>query len=377
MASSTLAADSSSSSRHARLAFGFSGRVAGLTVGLLVASAMCPADVMAQTSDDALAESLFQEGKRLMDAGQLDAACPKLAESHRLAPAGGTAIAVGMCFEKAGKSASAWAAFTDALSIANRDKRTDRATFATARLGELDLQLARVAVTVPIKVRTLPNVTITLDGRPLNKAAWDTRTPIDPGTHQLTASADGHRTAEAPFSIKAGETLAVETPIPIPDPEKAHAKPATTSAPAAVTSTSPAPPPPPASSPSSTDVLHPTRGVGLVVAGVGVVALAVGGAFGLSALDKTKEANDRCPTSRCGDAGAVDLNDKAGTHATLATALVPVGAVALAVGTFLTLRSTPAVVSTTAARPTKARNITQLSPSFGDHTTSLFVGGTF
>jgi hypothetical protein len=345
---------------------------------VVVAATVFAGDARAQTSDEALAESLFQDGKRLMDAGQLAEACPKLAESHRLAPAGGTALAVGMCFEKAGKTASAWAAFTDALSIANRDKRTDRAHFATARLGDLDLKLARVSVTVPIKVRTLPNVRITLDGRPLNKAAWDSRTPIDPGTHQLAASADGHKTAEAPFSIKDGETLAVETPIPVPLPPGASAA---QPVPAGSGST-PIPPAPaaaadPASPALSNEVLHPTRGVGLVVAGLGVAALAVGGAFGLSALNKTKDANDRCPTSRCGDAAAVDLNDKAGTHATVATALVPLGAVALVLGGYLTLRSTPAVVSSTAVQAKKSPKLTQFSPSFGDHTTSLLLGGTF
>lgn len=335
----------------------------------------------AQTSDDALAESLFQDGKRLMDAGQLDAACPKLAESHRLAPAGGTAIAVGMCFEKAGKTASAWAAFTDALAIANRDRRTDRATFATARISELDVKLARVAITVPIKVRTLPNVTLTLDGRPLNKAAWDTRTPIDPGTHKITASADGHKTAEDEFTIKPAETLSVEAPIPVPGGASSSSPGA---APTATTSAAPAHPSAPGSAtpaPPATSgdaaIIRPTLVPGLVVAGIGVAALAVGGGFGLSAIDKTKQANDACPTSRCGDANAVSLNDKAGTHATIATVLMPAGAAAMAVGTFLVLRTRPAVVSTTAEAKPKSTSITSISPSFSDHGSSLLVGGTF
>ena len=65
--------------------------------------------------DVALSEALFREGKTLLQEGKFDQACPKLAESHRLDPAGGTLVTLGLCYEGAGKTASAWVVFGDAL----------------------------------------------------------------------------------------------------------------------------------------------------------------------------------------------------------------------------------------------------------------------
>ena len=46
----------------------------------------------AQGPDVAGAETLFERGRQLMAEGNLKEACPKFAESQRLAPAAGTAL---------------------------------------------------------------------------------------------------------------------------------------------------------------------------------------------------------------------------------------------------------------------------------------------
>lgn len=344
----------------------------GLVVALVFPAALAfggaeMRSASAQTTDAALAESLFQEGKRLMDAGKLEEACPKLAESHKLDPAGGTVLAAAMCFEKAGRVASAWAAFTDALAIANRDKRADRAKFATEQLGALELRLPRVTVDVPLAVRALPNLNLAIDGRALPSAAWDGRTPVDPGAHVLTARADGYDVAETRFSVAQGELKKVTAPTPPRAAAVPSAPPVAGSASAIVAPA--APPPPETPAPRST---HPTLVPGLVVGGVGLVALAVGAGFGASALSKTKDANDRCPRSRCADQSAVSLNDTAGSHATLATVFVPVGAVATALGVFLVARTAPG----TTARGSGPR-VLQVAPTIGREVVSLQLGGAF
>src|SRR5204863_10189231 len=79
----------------------------------------------AHAGDAATAEALFREGRALMEAGNYKAACPKLEESYAQDPATGTLLALGICQERAGLTASAWATYSDAATRAKRDGRAD------------------------------------------------------------------------------------------------------------------------------------------------------------------------------------------------------------------------------------------------------------
>ncbi|HVH46275.1 MAG TPA: hypothetical protein VM925_28235, partial [Labilithrix sp.] len=105
-------------------------------------------DAGAQPSgqDAATAQALFDEGKRLMGQGKYAEACPKLIESQRIDPGGGTLFAIALCHEGEGKTATAWAEFTSALAEARRDRRADREAAAAEHIRALESKLTRVRV---------------------------------------------------------------------------------------------------------------------------------------------------------------------------------------------------------------------------------------
>ena len=74
----------------------------------------------AGVQEQAAAEALFQEARQLMKTGAYAEACPKLFDSNRLDTAVGTLLYLGECYEKSGKTASAWTTFLAAAESAHR-----------------------------------------------------------------------------------------------------------------------------------------------------------------------------------------------------------------------------------------------------------------
>lgn len=140
----------------------------------------------------ALAETLYQQARDLMSEGRYDEACPKLAESYRLDPATGTLLNLASCHENQGKLASAWFEYLDAVTMARRDGRADRVSFAQGRLSEIEPKLSRLTVVVPSTV-DYPGLELEIDGARVGLAARGVPTPVDPGTHVIEARAPGRQ----------------------------------------------------------------------------------------------------------------------------------------------------------------------------------------
>jgi hypothetical protein len=268
------------------------------------------------------AEVLFQEGKRLMAAGNYGQACPKLAESQRLDPGGGTLVTLALCHESEGRTASAWAEFSEALTLALKDGRVDRATVAREHGERLEPKLSRLTVRVPPRVSGLDGVEILQDGHVLGRAAWGTPLPVDPGEHLIEARAPGKKTWSrviliAPAADRQATEVALED-----EPAQKVALPASADAKA------------PRAEPS-----HAQRTAGFVVGGVGLGLVGAASYFGFRALSDRSTAKDKCPTSPCSDRDAVNLNESSKREADLSTAGFALGGVALAVATILVLTS--------------------------------------
>ena len=97
---------------------------------------------------------------------------------------------VALCHEKEGRTATAWAEFTEALGIAKRDDRAQRVELAEAHIAALEPMLSRLIIEVP-PTSDLADLEIRRDGGLLRRAAWGTGMPVDPGEHQIEASSLG------------------------------------------------------------------------------------------------------------------------------------------------------------------------------------------
>lgn len=300
---------------------------------------LAPTIANAQSGGDAAtAQALFDEGKRLMQDKHYDEACPKLVESQRLDPGGGTLLAIALCHEAEGKLATAWGDFGLAASEARKDHRADRESAATSHAHALEPRLTRARIVVATPVDGLE---VMRDGRAVGSAEWGMGLPIDAGDHAFEAHAPG-KTPWRQTVTFAGEGKTIDVAVPaLADDVKAVAVPPPPPAPVVATP-APAPLPPPPSAAPPPDVPHGSRGAGLRAAGfvtgaVGLVAVGVGAGFGAAAISNWNSAHGACPGNVCRNASDAQQGASAGTSADVSTVLFVVGGVAVAAGLTLVL----------------------------------------
>lgn len=292
--------------------------------------------LVAQQRDPAAAQALFDQGRALMKAQNYTEACPKLAESQRLDPGIGTQFHLADCYERQGKIASAWANFLDVASLAAAANQPEREKAARGRAAKLEPRLPRLTIVVPPETRT-PGLAITRDGSSVGESQWGTPVPVDPGDHQLSASAPGRKTYSDTVSLKEGLSRTLKIPMLEASSEQAAVPgPASTTTPAAPEAPPAQPqpimPPPAAPAPPSSES---SGGPGPLVIGLGIVGVAglgAGTVLGLMASSKFEDSKKQCnpaDENRC-DAEGVSLRDDAFTLGNWSTVSFIVGGVALA-----------------------------------------------
>jgi hypothetical protein len=282
-----------------------------LSAILLLAAVEWSSTAFAQ-SNDAAAEALFMEGRSLVESGRVEEGCKKLEASQALDPGTGTLIHLGDCYEKLGRTATAWARFREAASRAARDGRTDWETIAKARAIELEPKLARLRVDAPA------GVTVRRDAQDVPAAALGSLLPVDPGDYTIAASAPGKK----PWSAQVHVTPSATSTIVVPPLEDDPASP---------------PPPSDGSAPHPTDSSS-LRTIGYATGAVGIVGIVVGAVSGLMAISLNDRAKKVCPNDGvCADEGARNDSDRARTAATVSTIGFVAGGALLAGGVALIL----------------------------------------
>jgi hypothetical protein len=176
-------------------------------------SALVTSPAVAQQTSELLAESLFDEGKALLDAGDVRAACGTLEESQRLDAGGGTVLLLGICRMREGRTATAWTTLKTALSMARRAGREDRVKLATQAMQELSPRLSYLSLALdPGEVAR--GISIHLDGVPLSPAAWNATFMVDPGEHTLLVTRPGSEPRSIGVPVQEAERLRIDVPLP-------------------------------------------------------------------------------------------------------------------------------------------------------------------
>jgi hypothetical protein len=295
---------------------------AALALAALVFASVAHADPSA--SDKAMAEALFRDGKELRDANKPAEACPKFAESHRLDPKPGTILNLATCYELDGKTASAWAAYTEAATIAARARQSDREKFARAKVDELEKKLSYVKLDVAPTNANSEGFAISIDTKAIALAVAGTRIPLDPGEHTIEARAWGKQTWSERVTIAAGpaEVLVAVPMLPDArtDPGAVAARPAT----------------PTIASGEAASVRGGSsqRTLGWVALGVGAAGVIVGGIFGLMTIAEKNTVDEHCTGSFC-DAEGLDANESAKDAATVSTIAFATAGIAVVAGVVL------------------------------------------
>ena len=318
-----------------------------LTSGAALAAP--PADVRA------VAEQLYQDAYELARGGRHAEACPKLEESDRLDPANGTKLELARCYQSTRRPASAWALY---VTVADADhvsgKNPEREALARAGALAIEPSLPVLTIVVPAAVASLPGIEIKRDSLVLEKPAWGMAVPIDLGEHRVTASIAGKALWEGRCTAaKLGDRVEIRVPT-LHEPRQV-AREADRDPPAREGST--------------------RRALLVVTGGVGALGIALGSAFGMTAISRWNDVKSAARTE-CRDPThfkgcSMDVADKradASMFATMSTvsfAIGGAGAVGMAVVWF-----------TRPPRAPQAARI-QLTPSFGPGGAGGLIRGAF
>ncbi len=307
----------------------------------------------------AQAEELFHKAKALMGKKDYDKACPMLLESYTLAVAGGTLQNLAICYEEAGLVAFAYERFNELKVLSQKARRADRVKLADAHIAKLLPRLSHIRIHVPPE-RQVTELKVEVDGAEFGAASWDAGILVNAGAHKVTFSAPGRRPVTLERSVDEGSPVTVEMPALAELPK-----------PVVV---APPPPPPPTATLAELDHISGQRALrttGFVVGGIGLATLAAGGVFGVLTITTNNAAKATCsganpaarntgpyndPALSISKDGACfapapgqpqstvltranGLRDDARTFANVANVLIPVGVVALGIGTYLVVRS--------------------------------------
>ena len=261
---------------------------------------------------------MYEESGRLAAANRWPEACLKLEASLQLDPGVGTLLRLGSCYERVGRTASAWSSFNDAAALATKadDKRAAVATEAAQRL---EPTLARLSIALDARAA---GVAVRRDGTAIGAGALGTPVPVDPGTHTVEATQPGKQAWKTTVSIAPGPGV---TTVQVP---------ALQDAPQAAVPTAP----------GAATFWTTQRVAGASIGAVGAAGTLIGAILGGVTLAKASslKTGGQCNASLtvCTSTG-LPLEQSAATVGNAATGMLAVGGAALVAGVVVFATGSP------------------------------------
>lgn len=348
-----------------------------LGLGLFLAACAVPS--IASASD---ADALFREGRALLDAKRYDEACPKLAESQKLEPGAGTLLALALCHEGQGKTATASAELKQASELGRKNGRADLANAADKRAAALEASVPHLVVKLADSAEkdqaSSSAYRVRLDGRAMQASELGAPLAVDPGEHRLEVAADGKMTRS--YAVKLAGAGSVEISVDklddMPAPSPGVAPPVR--APIVVVSP-PATKPAIAAEPAAEDKNRGSgqRTLGLVIAGAGIVGIGAGAYFGGRALSESSEANRACPTAASCPNGENDAKERSKDSFRVSVVSLASGTGALTLGAIIYFLAPSADASPARGDGKPPSKTARIIPAVGPDLAGLTAVGTF
>lgn len=277
----------------------------GLWLLLAAGSLTLAASVARAAPEEApTATDLFAEGKSLAAAGDFARACPKFERSLSLEHGIGTQFNLADCWERVGRTASAYRSFSEVAQRTRDLGQTDRHELAQRRADALRPKLSRLTLEVKAPVEGLQ---IRRNRELVATESVGSPIAVDPGTHEVEVTAPGKQPWTVAIEVPAGPaTLSLSIPTLKDAPAR---KPATVSPPL-VRETKPSTRQPPPSSVARdvetrsepAESIDGGSGFGRTaawgLAGLGVIGVAGGVVMGLEFRSNDDEARSICPSGR-------------------------------------------------------------------------------
>jgi hypothetical protein len=313
---------------------------ASLAAGSVTLSLPIP---RAEAADDtAKARTLFQEGVQLEAGGNFGAALSKFQDVAQIKRTPTVVFHIALCQEKLGQLVAALGGYRIAAHDAADDpKQAKVASTAQEAVTALEKRIPTLTFKrgkgAEVAKLSLDNIDVGgMVGKP---------TQVDPGAHQLEATAPGKEPFKEVVQVAEGENKTVE--ITLKDTPGAKPPPAASSGAAPPptgttggTSTTSAPPPPTAPAPASI--------VPYAVLGAGGVSLLASGVFFLLRSGAASDLDSKCIQNVC-PTSLQSTQDKGKTMTLLGNVTLGLGVVGVGVGAVLLLTQKPSVAEASAA----------------------------